>query len=145
MFVSYTDSEVKTQIITSFSKSSPLRIVCATVAFGMGLDCPDVRQIVHLGPPDDIESYIQETGRGGRDGKPSLALLLSVNRMKQFCDKNMISCLQNTTTCRRDVLFEQMDNYHHLQLETKCMCCDICVASCECGACAQQQQSFLFL
>ncbi len=51
MFTSRTDSDVKTKIIRSFS--STLRVVCATVAFGMGLDCPDVRQIIHLGSSDD--------------------------------------------------------------------------------------------
>ena len=57
MFTSCTDAEVKTQIISSFtSKKAPLRIVCATVAFGMGIDCPDVRQVIHLGVPEDTES-----------------------------------------------------------------------------------------
>ena len=42
----------------------------------MGIDCPDVRQIVHVGMPDDTEAYIQETGRAGRDGKAALAILL---------------------------------------------------------------------
>ena len=42
----------------------------------MGVNCPDVREVVHLGPPKDIESYIQETGRAGRDGLPSKAVLL---------------------------------------------------------------------
>ena len=85
MYTSCVDVEVKSQIILSFSFDIyPLRIIFATVAFGMGLDCSDVRQIIHLGAPDDLESYIQETGRGGRDGKPSLALLLPVNRTKGF-------------------------------------------------------------
>ena len=52
-------------------------VVISTVAFGMGVDCADVRQIVHVGMPDDTESYIQETGRAGRDDKPSLAILLN--------------------------------------------------------------------
>ena len=50
------------------------------VAFGMGLDCTDVCQVIHVGAPDDVDSYIQETGRGGRDGNLSLATLLVVNR-----------------------------------------------------------------
>ena len=46
----------------------------ATIAVGMGVDCADIRQIVHVGLPDDIHSYmyIQETGRAGRDGQASL-------------------------------------------------------------------------
>ena len=40
----------------------------ATVAFGMGIDCAHIRQIIHVGLPDDIRSYIQEIGSGGRDG-----------------------------------------------------------------------------
>ena len=105
MFTSCTDKEVKSQIIESFSRNLPLRIVCATVAFGMGLDCPDVRQIIHLGAPDTIESYIQETGRGGRDGKPSLAQLLVVKRMNQHCDKAMLNYQINKAMCRRDMRF----------------------------------------
>ena len=58
MFTSCTDDSVKDQIITSFTKPSCLRIVCATIAFGMGVNCQDIREVVHLGPPDDFESYI---------------------------------------------------------------------------------------
>ncbi len=59
-----------------FTKPSQLRIVIATIAFGMGIDCPDVQSIIHLGPSDDLESYIQETGRAGRDGQTAYAKLL---------------------------------------------------------------------
>ena len=48
----------------------------ATIAFEMGTDCTDIRQINHVGLPNDIHSYIQQTGRAGRNGQASLVTLL---------------------------------------------------------------------
>ena len=142
MFTRITDEEVKEQIIKSFGSNSHLRIVCATVAFGMGIDCSGVRQVIHLGAPNDIESYIQETGRGGCDDRLSLGTLLVVNRNNQFRTKGMITY---NSRCRRDLLFQDTDNYSHLDIGTKCLCCDVCAKSCNCGQCQYYQQSFIFL
>ena len=77
MFLGCTPSNVKTEIIKQYGDNSvPHRIIFATSSFGMGVDCSGVQKIIHVGIPDDTETYIQGTGRAGRDGKPALALLL---------------------------------------------------------------------
>ena len=68
MYMSCTEEAVKDKISYLFTRASTLRVVIATTAFGLSVDCSDVRQVVSFGLPRDIESYIQETGRAGRDG-----------------------------------------------------------------------------
>ncbi len=57
-------------------KHDKIRVICSTNAFGMGIDKPDVRVVVHIDLPDSIEGYFQEAGRGGRDEKKAYAVLL---------------------------------------------------------------------
>ena len=70
-------SYVRENVLKAFtSTSSVVRIVITTASFGMGIDCPNIRRVIHWGTPEDIEQYVQETGCAGRDGEISHAILL---------------------------------------------------------------------
>ena len=117
-----------------------LQVVVATVAFGMGIDKPNVRFVVHYDLPKHIEGYYQETGRAGRDGLPAEALLLfgaqDVVTARRLIDNNRnpqqqrievhklnaMVALAEASTCRRRVLL----NYFGERLEQDCGNCDIC-------------------
>ena len=78
MFHSSNSSTVQGKILKEFPKSnSKVRILVATIAFGMGVDIPDVRMVVHFGAPSDILTYHQELGRCARDGLPGIAVMFA--------------------------------------------------------------------
>ena len=113
MFTACTHPSVKEGIVSAFTKTdSPLRIVIATIAFGMGLDCPNVRKVIHWGPPSDIESYLQETGRAGRDGAQSTALLYynTSDLRAQHIEGTMKAYCRNTDCCRRELILREFDD-----------------------------------
>lgn len=90
IFTSRTHSSVKESITSAFSSpASNLRVLIATVAFGMGVNPPDVHYIIHCGPPNDVETYVQEVGRGGRDGSRTYVILYFSPQLIRFVEKDV--------------------------------------------------------
>lgn len=144
MYHSRTDQSVKDAIMSSFSTdSSSLRIIIASVSYGMGIDCPHVRQVIHIGPPSNCESYIQETGRAGRDGLNSIAVLYLIKGMRHNVIVNgcMKKYIENESVCRRNLLFSDFEGFVSSQFSPPCTCCDLCASNCQCSSC---ETSFIF-
>ena len=133
MYTKCTEVTIKESIINEFSKpDGTVRVIIATIAFGMGLDCPNVRQIFHWGASNDIESYIQETGRSGRDGFTSNAVLFYSKSDNRFISPKMVHYCENYEVCRRQLLFSDFDGCAIEKPCSFCLCCDVCGQNCDC-------------
>ena len=122
----------KEHILASFqSDQGSIRILVATIAFGMGVDCKQVHRTVHFGPAKNVECYMQESGRAGRDGAQSTAFLLYQGMQLMHVDKDMKDYVKSKE-CRRKHLLSYFDMACP-PLDLLHLCCDNCSVSCKCG------------
>ena len=105
---------MKDQILKELSSpNSKVRVIFATVAMGIGVDIPSIRHVIHFGPLCTIREYLQETGRAGRDGKPSTAILyynnMDIAKNKEGMSDDIRSYCRLESGCLRKFLLRCLD------------------------------------
>lgn len=135
MYHSTAHQPQKDRVLASFAeRGGVVRVLFATVAFGMGVDCKELKRIYHYGPPEDIEDYVQETGRAGRGGEESDVVLINYKGCTRYkVSDDMKGYMANKDTCRRSVLLAAFGGDAVNADTNKHRCCDICAKLCECG------------
>ena len=133
-----TESQKKVLIDSFSALNGNCRVLFSTIAFGMGINITNIRRIIHYGPSRNIEEYVQESGRGGRDGEQCHAVLyVYPGCTRGHVSDEMKSYCQNTDACRRHALFQYFPGSYSGPSPAHA-CCDICQSFCLCACQCQR-------
>ena len=128
MFHGEVDKASESRIPSEFrATNSPVRCIISTIAFGMGINIPDIRYIIHWGSPRSVLDYWQEVGRGARDGGQGYAILYKSRMGNRYISEQMKAIVSNSVTCIRKKVLEglKLPNMNGVLVKgTKC--CSVC-------------------
>jgi superfamily II DNA helicase RecQ len=122
------------------------RVVFATTALGMGVNLKDIRQVIHYGPPREVDDFVQEMGRAGRDGEPAKSILFYTGGHLRKGSATIRDYADSKLGCLRDILLRDFDeNVQRNELQLKHDCCIICHAKCDCtgSGCKVEMPTFV--
>ena len=138
IFTSVSTTSMREMLLEEYCKTDTnLRLLIATNAFGLGVDCPDIERVINWGSPSTLEELVQESGRAGRDGRQAIAVLYP-RRVGRKVPKEVKEYQENTTMCRRRKLFQSFLFTAEGALIKACACCDLCTKICACDKCINQ-------
>ena len=137
LFTAASTTEMREKVLDEFCKWNTrlrLRLVIVTSAFGLGVDCPDIGQVINWGAPNTVEELVQQSGRAVRDDSQAEAILY-YKKLGKHTSKAMEEYGQNETRCRRALLLSNLLFCDGTEPTIACRCCDLCSALCNCQNC----------
>lgn len=134
MYHSKTTEATKEKIRLDMGQTEgKIRILICTNAAGMGVNFKDINNVIHYGPPKELDTFIQQMGRAGRDNTFSQELLIYKSSHLSRVDDDIIKLIKTKETCRRQIISNAYMNKLHCVNLPKHLCCDICELACKCS------------
>lgn len=125
------------------------RVFFVTIAFGIGIDCPNIRRVIHLGVPYTMEEYFQEAGRAGRDGLPAKATIYynayDISKAKRGLQDIMIKFVKSTSDCKREIILQYFGYQAPDRTDGGHDCCDYHRNICSCELCVSEAKKPKFV
>ena len=118
------------------NNKSKHRVFFVTIAFGIGIDCPNIRRVIHLGVPYTMEEYFQEAGRAGRDDLPAEAIIFynsyDTSKAKRGLQDCMVKFVKSTSDCKRNIILQYFGYHAPKRSDGGHNCCDYHRNICTC-------------